>query len=167
MYQPYPTSGSPQEEPQRIEPPSTVRSAVKLMYAGAAVGVIAIIIGLLSRASLKSSILAKHPDFTTRQLHAAEAASIVVTVIGGLIAIGLWIWMAWANGHGRSWARVLSAVFFGINTLGLIVSLAVRSSVAEMHTAGSLIVGVVVWLIGLAAIVLIFNKKSGPFYQQQ
>jgi hypothetical protein len=36
-----------------------------------------------------------------------------------------------------------------------------------MHTAGSLIVGVVVWLIGLAAIVLIFNKKSGPFYQQQ
>ena len=88
-------------------------------------------------------------------------------MIGGLIAIGLWIWMAWANGHGRSWARVLSAVFFGINTLGLIVSLAVRSSVAEMHTAGSLIVGVVVWLIGLAAIVLIFNKKSGPFYQQQ
>jgi hypothetical protein len=166
MYQPYPTSGSPQE-PQRIEPPSSVQNAVKLMYAGAAVEVVAIIIGLLSRASLKSSILARHPDFTTRQLHAAEAAGLVVTVIGGVIAIGLWIWMAWANGQGRNWARVVSAVFFGINTLGLIVSLAARSSVAEMHTAGSIIGGVVIWLIGLAAIVLIFNKKSGPFYQQQ
>jgi hypothetical protein len=166
MYQPYPTSDSPQE-PQRIELPSTVRSAVRLMYAGAAVEVVAIIIGLLNRASLKSSILARRPNLTATQLHTAETASIVVTVIGGLIAIGLWIWMAWANGHGRSWARVVSAVFFGINTLGLIVSLAARSSVAGMHTTGSIIVGVVIWLIGLAAIVLIFSKKSAPFYQQQ
>ena len=26
-------------------------------------------------------------------------------MIGGLIAIGLWLWMAWANGKGQGWVR--------------------------------------------------------------
>jgi hypothetical protein len=78
-----------------------------------------------------------------------------------VIAAALWIWMAWANGSGRSWARIVSAVFFGISTLDLLVAaVLVRGAVA------STIVGVVIWLIGLAVIILIFNKESGPFYRQ-
>ena len=53
--------------------------------------------------------------------HTAEGARTIPLVIGGLIAIGLWLWMAWANGRGRGWARVLSAVLFGINTLTLVI----------------------------------------------
>ena len=30
----------------------------------------------------------------------------------------------------------------------------------------NLIIGAVTWLVGLAAIVLIFSKESGAFYQQ-
>ncbi len=160
MYEPYPDSGPPQEV-QRIQPSRSVRTAVKLMYAGAAIEVPALILALLTRASLKSAILAKHPDYTAAQLHTAEVARTVSLVVGALLAIGLWLWMAWANGKGRSWARILSAVFFAINTLDLIASFVLVQGTASQ------IAGVVIWLIGLAVIVLIFSKDSGPFYQQQ
>jgi hypothetical protein len=69
--------------------------------------------------------------------------------------------MAWANGQGRSWARVVSAVLFGINTLDLLISL------LTVHAVATLIIGVVIWLVGLGAIALLFGKQSGPFYKQR
>jgi hypothetical protein len=69
--------------------------------------------------------------------------------------------MAWANGKGHSWARVVSALFFGINTLDLLVSLFL------VHAAATLVIGLAIWLVGLVAIVLIFSRDSGPFYNQQ
>jgi hypothetical protein len=148
MYQPYPTSG-PVPEQQRTPPPGSVLE------------VVAVVIALVSKGSLKSTILARHPAYTAAQLHTAEAARTVPLIIGGVIAAGLWIWMAWANRQGRGWARVVSAVLFGINTLDLIVAaLVVRGAVA------SAVIGVVLWLVGLGVIVLIFNQRSSPFYRQ-
>jgi hypothetical protein len=160
MYQPYPTSG-PEQEPGQIRPPRSVLNAVKLMYTGAALEVLAVIIALLTTSSLKSAILARHPAYTAAQLHSAEVARTVPLVIGGLIATGLWLWMAWANGSGRGWARIVSAVFFGINTLDLLISL------VEVHAVATLLIGVVIWLVGLGAIVLLYSKESGPFYSSQ
>jgi hypothetical protein len=160
MYQPYPTPG-PAQEPEQIRPPRSVLNAVKLMYAGAALEVIAVIIAVVTIGTLKSAILARHPAYTAAQLHSAEVARTVPLVIGGLIAIGLWLWMAWANGKGRSWARIVSAVFFGINTLDLLISL------LQVHAVATLIIGVVIWLVGLGAVVLIFSKESGAFYNRQ
>lgn len=160
MYMPYPTSG-PAQEPEQIQPPRSVLNAVKLMYAGAALEVLAVIIAVVTIGSLKSAILARHPAYTAASLHTAEVARTVPLVIGGLIAIGLWLWMAWANGKGRSWARVVSAVFFGINTLDLLISLLM------VHAVATLIIGVVIWLVGLGAIALLFGKESGSFYKQQ
>jgi hypothetical protein len=159
MYEPYPSSGPPQELP-RIGPPYAVLNAVRLMYAGAVLEVLALIIALVTRGSLKSAILNRHPNYTSAQLHTAEFARTFPLIIGALIAIGLWLWMAWVNGKGRSWARVVSAVFFGINTVDLLISFSL------VHAAATLIIGPVIWLVGLAAIVLIFSKGSGPFYMQ-
>ena len=160
MYEPYPASG-PAQEPQRIQPPRSVLNAVKLMYAGAALEVIALIVALVTISSLKSAILARHPHYTSTQLHTAQVAQTAAIIIGAVITIGLWLWMAWANGRGRSWARIVSAVFFGINTLDLLLSLFM------VHAAGTLIVAVLIWLVGLGAIVLIFSRESAPFYHQQ
>lgn len=160
MYEPYPASRPAQERP-RIQPPRSVLNAVKLMYAGAALEVLALISALLTTRSLKSAILTRHPNYTAAQLHTAEVARTVPLAIGAVITIGLWLWMAWANGGGRSWARVVSAVFFGINTLNLLISFFL------VHVAATVIIGLVIWLVGLAAIVLIFSKDSGQFYNQQ
>ncbi len=160
MYEPYPAS-EPAQEATRIQPPRPVLSAVRLMYAGAVLEVLALIITLSTVGSLKSAILTRHPTYTAAQLHSAEVARTVPLAVGAVITTGLWLWMARANGRGHSWARVVSAVFFGINTLDLLVSFFL------VHAAATLIIGLVIWLVGLAAIVLIFRKDSGPFYNQQ
>ena len=160
MYQPYPTS-DPVPEPPSVPPPGLVLNAVRLMYAGAVIEVLAVVIALVTRASLKSTILARHPAYTAAQLHAAEAARTVPLIVGGVIAAGLWIWMAWANRQGRGWARVVSAVFFAINTLDLIVAaLVVKGAVASQ------VIGAVIWLVGLTVIVLIFSRQASPFYRR-
>src|ERR1700680_3841242 len=96
MYQPYP-SGGQVPEPQRPEPPAPVLTAVKLMYAGAAVSAISLIATLLTIGSLKTAIHNRSPNLTQTQLHTAEVAGVAFAVVIGLLGIGLWIWMASAN----------------------------------------------------------------------
>ena len=160
MYEPYPVSG-PAQEPQRIQPPRSVLNAVRLMYAGAALEVLILILALVTMGSLKSAILAEHPDYTAAQLRNAEDARTVTLIVGALITTGLWLWMARANGKGLNWARIVAAVFFGINTLDLLLSFFL------VHAAATLIVTVIAWLVGLGAILLLFSRESAPFYKQQ
>jgi predicted membrane-bound spermidine synthase len=159
MYESYPSSSPELPEQGRPEAPNSVRNAVRLMYAGAALSAIVVIVTLVSIGSLKANILAHYPHYTVTQRHTAEVAAVVTSIIGGLIAIGLWLWMAWANGRGRNWARIVAAVFFGINTLDLLASF------ARVHAVGSLIVSVLVWLVGLGAIVFLFNKESAAYFK--
>ncbi len=109
----------------------------------------------------QDAILAKHPDYTSAQLHNAEDAQTASLIIGALITMGLWLWMARANGKGLNWARIAAAVFFGINTLDLLLSFFL------VHAAATVIVSVIVWLVGLGAILLLFSRESAPFYKQQ
>jgi hypothetical protein len=132
-----------------------------LMFAGAGLEVVALLIAVLTTSSLKTAIFRANPKYTTAQVHNVAADRTAVLVIGALITIGLWLWMAWANDRGRGWARIVSAVLFTINTLDLLVSIDV------VHATATVIIGVVIWLVGLAALVLLFTKRSGPFYQQR
>lgn len=160
MYEPYPAS-EPAQEPTRIERPRSVLRAVRVMYAGAVLEVLALVVALLTRSRLRFAILTRHPAYSAAHLHSAEVVRTFPRALGAVIAIGLWLWMAWANGKGHNWARVLSAVLFGINTLSLLASFFL------VRGAAALIIGLVIWLVGLAAIVLIFSRDSGPFYNQQ
>ena len=54
------------------------------------------------------------------QLHATQNALIAVAVVGGLLEIGAWIFMARANRGGLKWARIVATVLFGLGTLNLI-----------------------------------------------
>ncbi|HUD79260.1 MAG TPA: hypothetical protein VMR00_15515 [Streptosporangiaceae bacterium] len=75
-------------------------------------------------------------------------------MVGAVIAIGLWLWMAWANGRGRNWARTVAAVLFGINTLSLLLSFFL------VHAPATLVADLAIWLVGLAAIVLLFGAQT-------
>jgi hypothetical protein len=70
------------------------------MYVGAALEVIALIVALVSKGWLKSAILTAHPHYTSAQLHTAENFRAGILVIGARIAVGAWLWLAWANGGG-------------------------------------------------------------------
>lgn len=157
MYQPYP-SGSQMPEPQRPAPPPPLLMAVRLMYVGAGLSAIGIVLTLVTISSLKAAILKKHPLYTTSQVHSLQTAAVGSVVVGGLIAIGLWILMARANGAGKSWARIVASVLFAINTLDLL------ASAVQVHAAASLAFGALVWLAGLGATVLLWRRESGQYF---
>jgi hypothetical protein len=158
-YQSYPTSGFDQTPQQRPEAPPSIRTAVKLMYAGAVLSAVSFIVGLATVGSLRRAIInASTKNLTTSQIHTAEVAGVSVIVVFGLIGVGLWLWMAWANGRGRSWARIVAAILFGFNTFGLL------SAVVRPTGIGTKIFDILVWLVGLGAIVYLFRPDASEYY---
>ncbi len=159
MYQPYPTGGAePAPGPQRAQPPSSIRNAVKLMYAGAAVSAIVIIVALLTIGSARTAVHNAFPSYSASRVRRAAIGLVGYEVVIQLITIGLWLWMAWANKGGKSWARIVSTVLFGLNTLILLASL------ARPHAAIGIVLLLVIWLIGLGAIFFLWRKDSSGFY---
>jgi hypothetical protein len=158
MYQPYPSGGGQVPEPQRPEPPASVLTAVKLMYAGAAVSAISLIVSLATIGSLRSTIRSRDPGYTQTQIHSAEVVVVAFAVVAGLISIGLWLWMASANKSGKNWARITSSVFFGLNTLGV---LAIFN---QAEPVLSRLITILVWLVALGAIIMLWRKESGVYF---
>lgn len=159
MYQPSPSSGQA-PAPQRPPMPNSVQTAVRLMYAGAALSVIELIVGLTTIGSVKTAIQKAYPHYTASQVHSLEVASIVIGVLVGLISVGLWLWMARANAAGRNYARITGTVFFGLSTLFLLLSL--RSP----HASLGLIFNLLVWLAGLGAVIMLWRSESAPWFSQ-
>ncbi len=157
MYQPYPSAGQP--PPVRPDPPESVLTAVKLMYAGAVVSAASLVVGLATIGSLRTDLRNAYPKVTTSQLHTIEVATVVFIVFFGLVGIGLWVWMALANKRGGNWARITATVFFGLNTLSLVAGF------ARPEPLASRLVGLLIWLIGLGAIILLWRPESTAFFQ--
>lgn len=160
MYQPYPVSAPVSLEPARLDPPRSVVRAIRLMYAGAAAQLAALVVDLVDTNALRAGVKKRFPHDTALQLHHAEDARVAFLVLVALVAAGLWVWMARANGRGLGWARTVSTVLFGLGTLEFLIE------GATVYTAGTLIVDGTIWLIGLIVIVLLFRKESRPFYRQ-
>src|SRR5215472_14658663 len=158
MYQPYPGAGQ-MPEPVRPDPPESVLTAVKLMYAGAVVSAISLVVGLVTIGSLRTALRNAYPTFTSSQLHTVEVTTVVFIVIIGLIGIGLWIWMAMANKRGGNWARITATVFFGLNTLSLLAGF------ARPEPLASRLVALLIWLIGLGAIIMLWRSESTTFFK--
>lgn len=148
--------GIPQGPPP---PPPSVLTAVKLMYLGAALSAIGILVGLLGRPAVKTAVEKAQPAYTASQVNAIVAATVAISILSGLIAVGLWLWMAYANKAGKSWARITSTVFFGLSALGL-VTLALGTTPALNK-----IVLVLVFLVGLGAIIFLWKSDSSAYFE--
>jgi hypothetical protein len=158
MYQPHPEGGQMPPDPTRPDPPRPVRTAVLLMYTGAALSAISLIVTVLSLHAIERVIRNASSTLTAQQVHNDAIVAVTIAVVESLIAIGLWLLMAWGNKNGQSWARIVATVLFGLNTLFLLLSF-VRATVSA-----SLAFSVLVWLIGLGAIILLWRKESSQYF---
>jgi hypothetical protein len=159
MYQPYPGGTQLPEPSQRPGPPASVSRAAQLMYAGAAASLIGIVIDILTRSAINTALRSRNHNLTPSQVTTDAHAVLGGLVIGGLIAVGLWIWMALSCKAGKEWARTVSSVLFAVATIDLIASVVVPSS------AWGRIYGLLVWLIGLGAIVMLWRPESTVFFR--
>lgn len=160
-YEPYPTSAKQPDSPPGGQPPASVRNAVKFMYAGAALSAIELIMFLATIGSIKSEIQKAYPKDTASKVHSFEVSYILQNVVVGLIGIGLWVWMAKANGAGYNYGRIVGTVLFALNTIFLLLG------VAGPHAILGLVFSIVVWLAGLGAVILLWNRESGPYFKPQ
>ena len=104
--------------------PAAVRRSTNLILAGAALAVVyGVVDGLTSHSTVFYTYTSTPSGTTVHQANSAASG-----IIGGVIQCLLWLWMAWKTKEGRSWARVLSSVFFGIYCLGLLLALVAAAS---------------------------------------
>jgi hypothetical protein len=139
-----------------------VFAAVRLMYLGAVVEVLTLITLVLTAGMMRSEILKVDPGFTAAQWRALVWTSIVPLVVGGTMAIVVWLWMAWANGRAHRWGRIVFAVFFAITTLSLLNGI---SQDAAAYAMPDLIAGIALWIVALATVVLLYTRSSARYFR--
>jgi len=168
MYQPFPGGAEPSEAaaPAVAAVPPSITRAVRVMYAGAVASLIGIAVDLSTYSSLQNAI-ATHQrkngqPLTHSQVVDLAHVEVVAFVVGGLIAAGLWIWMARSCQAGKSWARIVSTVLFAISTISTFVSVGGGALSAGDATR---IYGFVVWIIGLAAVILLWQRASSDYFK--
>jgi hypothetical protein len=157
MVQPYPSSGKPIEA-VRPPAPAPVQNAVKLMYAGAAITTVYTIVSILAIGTLKNELKRADHHLTASQLNTDARFYVTSSVVFGVITIGLWLWMAWANKEPRNWARIVATILFGLNTLYMLAIVAQTRSVV-------LILPVLIWLAGAGAVFLLWRAESSAFFK--
>jgi hypothetical protein len=161
MVQRYPSGGNSFIEVQRPPAPSSVLNAVKLMYVGAAVSTVSLIVSLADISGTKAAIKKARPSLTATQISQLNTFIISLAVVSGVVGIALWLWMSRANGQGKNWARILSTVLFCLATLDLV------GVFSQPKTALGLLFPVLTWLVGLGAVFLLWRPDATAFFKPQ
>lgn len=142
-----------------LDQPPSIRAAVRLMWVGAALSLLGVLLSFTQLDTVRERIEQDEPELTPSEVDAVVAIGQAVSVVIGLVAVGLWLWMASANGKGRSWARTVATVLGGLSVVGAAITLATDA------TGVSLVTSVI--SIGLAAVILVllYRPESSRFYE--
>jgi hypothetical protein len=166
MPAPMPQAPPPGAPAGPVTKPSSVVQAVRLMWAGA---VLSVLSGLLTplirddlRTAMERSMAGQPTPLTGEQLDTVVTVIVVVSVVFGVVWAGVWALMAWANGRGKSWARIVATILFALNALSFVASLAQGQS-----TGPVLIVGVLTLLVGAAVVALLWKRETSDYIAAQ
>jgi hypothetical protein len=171
------TSGGRLSAAFRTDPaaPPPIRTAVRVMYIGAAVSAISLILSVISSFSLKNDLISanqanlKDGKVTMSQINSLATAGIVYAIVIGLASIALWIWMGKMCEAGRGWARIASTVFFALWSFYSWVN--INSLKGSVTVTGSLIVSLALllglWLIGAVAIYFLWRPVSTAYFKSR
>lgn len=148
----------PREEPARPQPPRSVLNAVRVMYAGAALTAVGLVISVIAVATDQNSLRAHHPHATAAQLHATQNFLITIALVSGIVEIGAWIFMARANRGGLKWARIAASALFALSTYSFV------NHLFGPITVGNITYSALMWLTGLAAVFFLWQKESSAYF---
>jgi hypothetical protein len=134
----------------------SVATAVRLMYLGAMVELATALTIVATIGDIRSNVVQRYPGLTAGQWHAIVAGQLEPLAVTAALAVGFWLWMAWALGHGQRWVRRAFALFFGLNTWSLLQGLVGGSA---LYARPDLAVASLLWLVELAAVALLVRVK--------
>ena len=136
-----------QPPPQRVMP-GHLQVAVRLMYVGAVLSAVGLVLAFSSHTARAIPIGNPHT--------AAYQEGVVFGRLSfGAVAAGLWLWMSWAVRRAKRWARVVSVVFFLLGAEPTVASL------LERRWVGAVILSLAT-LVGMAVVILLYQRESSP-----
>jgi hypothetical protein len=143
-------------------PPRTVQTAVWLMCAGVAAQLAYLVINVATAGSVGSAYARRYPPWAAAAVHHVVTAEVVKYEVGGAVAVGVCLLLAWGLVRGRNPARFAFAAVFVLDCLAQLKAIGQGAAVnAQADTAAA----AVVWLLILAASVLLFTGASNRYYR--
>jgi hypothetical protein len=169
-----PMAPQPAGAPAPLPVPPSMLSAVKWMYAGLALTILATLLLTVVDNELLRNIINNEASYSSSPYDYSSvdsgitAYSAVTCVLGIVIDGGLWLWMIAANKGGKSWARALSTIFFCIASLSFLffIVLAATTSTMRDTPAGAfgLLIEIALFACELMAIIKLWSKDSSAYY---
>ena len=144
-----------------MEQPVSIKRAVLLMRVGAALSVLGIVLTLLTLGSIRDSVRTKLQNdnkYTASNFDTAYHVAVAVVIVVALLGAALWLWMAWANGNGKSWARIVGTVLGGLAILSFVVNL------ANSPTGLGITSGLISLVLAAVILFLLWRPESSQFY---
>lgn len=151
---PPPGYGQPPAQP---EPPASILTAVKLMYVGAGLTALWIVVQLAGGDAAREQLESVFPDMSQDELDATASGATFFTALVGAIALGMWLWMAHVNRKGRLWGRIVATVLGVIGILAAVLNLLTFTLVNLVLNVGLLAV-----VVGI--LVLLYRAESSAYY---
>lgn len=143
--------------------PKSMDTAVMLMRAGGVVAVLGLLFVFIIKDDIRSAaekaLKAGGSAYTQSQVDAVVGVAVMTGIVFGLFGAALWFWMAFANGKGKSWARMVATILFAFSVLGVLSNLASSPSLLAM------LPNLISFLIGAAAIFLMYKRESSDWYK--
>lgn len=156
-------TGSPYgAQPVPTQPPAPLRTAVLLMRVGALLSLLSLLSTFLFRDQIRDQVEQTLRDqgtaITSDAVDTAVAIGTAFAVFVGLVGVALWLWMAWANGRGKGWARIVATVLFGLSAVSFLFSF------SQPQPVLSTVLGVVNLVLGASIVFLLWKRESSAYY---
>jgi hypothetical protein len=145
--------------PPDVPQPPSIRLAVRLMWVGAALGLIGLLTTVTRTDAIRDAVEDSDSSLSESEIDTAVGVGIAFAVVVGLVGVGLWLWMAWANGQGKSWARVVATVFGGLNAAFTLLGFTRPEA-----TAVSNLVALVGLALAVVILVLLYRPDASRYY---
>ena len=142
----------PAGTPGRLVPPQSVVKAVRLIYLGS----------LLTACGVAVAVISDTPAVRAA-LHLQAVSSVIVvgTVLTGLAASGVWLWMARQIKRGHGKARAAAVCLFASNTIAIY-----SSNAGGIANHLSFIFELAEWGVGLLALVSLWDRRSSTYFAE-
>jgi Protein kinase domain len=141
--------------------PTSVVTAVWLMYGGAVLTVLGMFIDIAVISHLRTAYLADHPlldQAGINRINSFAGVGDLAVIIGCVLGASLWLTLAVAANRGHGWTRVVGTVLFGLDTLVFIATIG-RPGISAIKTIHTLI-----WLVGLVTVVMLWQRQASQFF---
>ncbi|WP_067816550.1 hypothetical protein [Actinomadura kijaniata] len=179
----YDTHRYPAEPGAAVARPSSLDTAFVLMLLGAGITLVGALFTLVVGVGIGMALASPSGDPDTSGFAVDMGIGVGIVILIAVVQVGLWLWMAFANRAGRPYARVVSAVLFGIYSLLVLLHVATvlmapgASLSIALYSLG-LVLSLVIWGVGLGATLLLWRSDvsayiaarsghPGPSFQDQ